>query len=56
MNKFNALCRTTGCPSFILPAYILSEELELVNVTCGSCGQQITDITNLGIDSSDSSV
>jgi hypothetical protein len=43
MNEFNAICRTTGCPNFIGPSRIWSEKLEPVNVTCGSCGQQITE-------------
>jgi len=43
MNEFNAICRTTGCPNFIVPSRISSEGLTPINVTCGSCGQQITE-------------
>lgn len=43
MNEFNAICRTTGCPNFIVPSRIASYELEPINVTCGACGQQITE-------------
>jgi hypothetical protein len=56
MNEFSAVCRVLGCPNFGSPAHLTTDELIPTNVVCGACGQQITDITNLGIDSSDSSV
>ena len=47
MNEFNAICRTTGCPNFIVPSRITLYELEPINVTCGACGQQITEFLQI---------
>jgi len=47
MNEFKAICRTSGCGNFLLPAHIIVEELEPINVECGVCGQQITEFLQI---------
>jgi hypothetical protein len=46
MNEFNAVCRVLGCPNFGVPKLLT---VEPVNVTCGACQTQITDIINLEV-------
>jgi hypothetical protein len=53
MNEFSAVCRVLGCPNFGVLKFLA---VEPVNVVCGACQTQITDIIDLGVVSDDSSI
>ena len=45
MNESTVVCRVPGCPNFGVVITIVTDEVVPVNVQCGPCGTQITDIT-----------
>jgi hypothetical protein len=45
MNEFNVVCRVLGCQNINMAVNIITEEIIPVNVICGPCGTEITDIT-----------
>ena len=44
MNESIVICRTPGCSNVGVAINILTDEFPPVNVVCGPCQQEITDI------------
>jgi hypothetical protein len=51
MNESSVTCRVAGCPNFGVAINIITDEVVPVNVICGPCGTEITDISFVGIES-----
>jgi len=49
MNESIVICRIAGCQNSGMPITILTDEIIPINVVCGPCGTQITDITFMQI-------
>lgn len=45
MNESIVICRVLGCSNFGKEISIITDKNPPVNVICGPCGTQITDIT-----------
>ena len=45
MNESSVVCRVVGCQNSGIPITILTDEIIPINVICGPCGTEITDIT-----------
>jgi hypothetical protein len=51
MNESSVVCRVAGCQNSGIPIIILTDEIIPINVVCGPCGTEITDITLIEIPS-----
>ncbi len=45
MNESIVVCHVLGCQNMNMPITIITDEIVPVNVICGPCGTEITDIT-----------
>ena len=51
MNESIVVCRVAGCPNSGMAITIITDEVDPINVVCGPCGTEITDITLIEIPS-----
>jgi hypothetical protein len=49
MNESIVVCRVAGCQNSGMAITIITDEVDPINVVCGPCGTQITDITFMQI-------
>ena len=45
MNESIVICRVAGCQNSGMAITIITDEVDPINVVCGPCGTEITDIT-----------